>query len=69
VTANNALFGDLTSLFEGTVSLYAVVDGYWSLLSAPLSTGAHTLTFGGCAIDPTSNSKICQTNSYILEVQ
>ena len=68
VTANNALFGDLTSLFEGTVPLHAVVDGYWSLLSKPLSTGEHTLTFGGCAIDPTSNSKTCQTNSYTLEV-
>jgi hypothetical protein len=68
VTANNALFGDLTSLFEGTVSLHAVVDGYWSLLSPPLSTGDHTLTFGGCAIDPNSGSRICQTNSYTLEV-
>jgi len=58
VTANNALFGDLTSLFEGTVPLHAVVDGYWSLLSPPLSTGAHTLTFGGCAIDSTSNSDL-----------
>ena len=45
VSANNALLGDLTSIFHGTVSLHAVVDGYWSLLP-PLSSGEHTLTFG-----------------------
>jgi hypothetical protein len=61
VTANNALFGDLTSIFEGTVSLHAVVDGYWSLLS-PLSPGEHTLTFGGCSEDG------CQTNTYTIMV-
>jgi hypothetical protein len=61
VAANNALFGDLTSIFEGTVSLHAVVDGYWSLLP-PLSPGEHTLTFGGCHEDD------CQTNSYTLVV-
>jgi hypothetical protein len=62
VTANNALFGDLTSIFEGTVSLHAVVDGYWSLLS-PLSPGEHTLTFGGCSEDGS-----CQTNTYTIMV-
>lgn len=34
VSANNALFGDLTSLFEGTVSLHAVVDDYWGFVTA-----------------------------------
>jgi hypothetical protein len=71
VTAHNVLFGDLTqpppagiSLPEGTYSLHAVVDGYWSLLSPPLSTGEHTLTFGGCA-----SGSGCQTNSYTLVVR
>lgn len=62
VGAHNALFGDLTSIFEGAVSLHAVVDGYWSLLP-PLSPGEHTLTFGGCSQDG------CQTNTYTLAVR
>jgi hypothetical protein len=57
VSANNALFGDLTSLFEGTVSLHAVVDDYWALLP-PLSPGVHELIFGGCTEDG-----LCQSNS------
>ena len=62
VAANNAFFGDLTQLFTGTASLHAVVDGYWSLLSQPLSPGAqYTLTFGGC--QPAGG---CQTNIWHL---
>lgn len=61
VPANNAAFGDLTSLFVGTISLHALVDGYWSLLS-PLPPGEHTLIFGGCS------GSACQTNSYTLVV-
>jgi hypothetical protein len=48
VTANNALFGDLTSLFEGTVSLHAVVDGYWSLLSKPIYSRACSYLWRVC---------------------
>lgn len=63
VSPNNALFGDLTFLFERPISLHAVVDGYWGLVTA-LSPGEHTLTFGGC-----SPQFGCQTNTYTLVVR
>jgi hypothetical protein len=65
VSEHNALFGELGPFFGpfGTVSLHAVVDGYWVLLP-PLSPGIHTLTFGACSQDFG-----CQTNTYTLEAQ
>lgn len=59
VSPNNALFGDLTFLFQRPISLHAVVDGYWGLVTA-LSPGEHTLTFGSCS------QFDCQTNTYTL---
>lgn len=70
VSEHNALFGELGDFFGsfGTVSLHAVVDGYWVLLP-PLSPGEHTLTFGGC-IPPFGGAPDgCQENSYNLVVQ
>jgi len=65
LAANNAFFGDLTSLFNGTLSLHGVVDGYWSLISPRLSTGQiSTLTFGGCQADLG-----CQKNIWHLVVR
>jgi hypothetical protein len=60
VSEHNALFGELGPFYGpfGTVSLHAVVDGYWVLLPS-LSPGTHTLSFGALG----------QSNSYILEVQ
>ena len=49
---------DLSMGRSGTVSLHAVVDGYWVLLPS-LSPGTHTLSFGALG----------QSNSYILEAQ
>jgi hypothetical protein len=67
VSEHNALFGELGPEGAGlpafgTVSLHAVVDGYW-VLSPPLPPGEHTLTFGACS--PSG----CQTNIYTLVVQ
>jgi hypothetical protein len=59
LSPHNALFGELP--FD-TVSLHAVVDGYWVLLP-PLSPGEYTLTFGACS------QAGCQTNIYTLIVQ
>jgi hypothetical protein len=63
VSEHNALFGELGPGGAGlpafgTVSLHAVVDGYWVLLPS-LSPGTHTLSFGALG----------QSNTYILEVQ
>lgn len=60
VSEHNALFGELGPFYGpfGTVSLHAVVDGYWVLLPS-LSPGTHTLSFGALG----------QSNSYILEAQ
>jgi hypothetical protein len=63
VSEHNALFGELGPGGAGldpfgTVSLHAVVDGYWVLLP-PLPPGTHTLSFGALG----------QSNSYTLVVQ
>jgi hypothetical protein len=63
VSPNNALFGDLTFLFQRPISLHAVVDGHWGLVTS-LSPGEHTLTFGGCF-----DTSDCQTNTYELVVR
>jgi hypothetical protein len=68
VSEHNALFGELGPGGAGldpfgTVSLHAVVDGYWVLLP-PLPPGTHTLSFGACSQDFG-----CQSNTYTLVVQ
>ena len=70
VSEHNALFGDLGQFFGpfGTVSLHAVVDGYWVLLP-PLSPGEHELIFGGCVLPFEGAPPVCQTNLYTLVVQ
>jgi hypothetical protein len=73
VSEHNALFGELGPGGAGldpfgTVSLHAIVDGYWVLLP-PLLPGDHTLFFRGCVLDDVSGEEICQENTYHLVVQ
>jgi hypothetical protein len=73
VSEHNAFFGELGpdgAGFEpfGTVSLHAVVDGYWVLLP-PLSPGEHKLTFKACTPPFGGAPAGCQTNLYTLVVQ
>ena len=73
MSEHNAFFGELGpdgAGFEpfGTVSLHAVVDGYWVLLP-PLSPGEHKLTFEACTPPFGGAPAGCQTNLYTLVVQ
>jgi hypothetical protein len=73
VSEHNALFGELGPGGAGldpfgTVSLHAVVDGYWVLLP-PLPPGTLTLSLGASYQDLTTQERICQSNSYTLVVQ